>query len=278
MEGPWNQAVRVVTDPEPGRAYVRGEPESWTKGCQELKVVPEEARVAKHPAGRVRVLHIQGPCPACGHILSREISPLAKGALFAPSKQTEGPRRYFVTCNCVSPHSGAPDGVRGCGAQGGVEVTTTATGWEVGYASLSIEERDADEWAERARLEQLTRVRQLASHWTDVWGVIAGLVAVGMIVDAEKADGKIYGLDPPTSTIYVALVGLALAAAVLAVLFAARAAGLRELDDIPADVKGRVGLQVAMVAYCRSRLTLSKFLALCSVALVALALGLRLFG
>ena len=278
MEGPWNQAARVATDPEPGRLYVRGEPESWTKGCQKLKVVPEEAKVARYPAGHVRVLRIEGPCPACGHILSKEISPLAQGALFAPPRQAEGPRLYFVTCNCVSPHSGAPDGVRGCGAQGGVQVTTTATGWEVDYASLSIEERDADEWAERARLEQLTRVRQLASHWADVWGVIAGLVAVGMIFDAEKTDGKIYGLGPPSSTIYVALVGLALAAAVLAVLFAARAAGLRELDDIPADVKGRVGLQVAMVAYCRSRLTLSRSLALCSVVLIAVALGLRFFG
>ena len=256
-------------------SYARGEPVSWEVLCGKFEVRSHELRVGKYVRGHGRAMRIEGKRPGCDHQLSKEISPLAQGALFAPPRPAEGAQTYVVTCNCVSQHPGAPDGVRGCGAQGGVTVTPKGSGWEVVYANPTVSERDADEWAERARLEQLPRVRALAAQWMAVWGVIAGLITFGTIFDADE---RIYGLTSPSSAVYVATAGLSLAAAVLAVVFASQAAGLRELDDIPADVAGRVELQVAMVAYCRSRLTQSRIFAMCSVILVAGALGLRFFG
>lgn len=60
-----------------------------------------------------------GACPRCDHQIVKRLE--AGGTTtYRSSNTTHG--GTIVRCNCGSEHSGRPDGSRGCGAYGAVEV------------------------------------------------------------------------------------------------------------------------------------------------------------
>ena len=91
-------------------AYRAGTPGAWDEGVHALAPT------------RVGGLALVGPCPRCGDEirvdLSRKLAP-GWGLAGQGEHRTEVVR---VVCNCRTPHPGAPSGVIGCGAEGGVEL------------------------------------------------------------------------------------------------------------------------------------------------------------
>jgi hypothetical protein len=95
--------------------YQRGEPDEWRSSVAALKVreIPG--------AGGHRAFEIAGPCPRCQHSIRKDVS-----YVFGPALALSGQRESVtvrVVCNCTAAHEGAPAGVAGCGAEGGVELT-----------------------------------------------------------------------------------------------------------------------------------------------------------
>jgi len=222
-----------------------------------------------------------GDCPTCDHPIRKRISGSSDVALLDGTRATKPageakPATYLITCNCAYGHDDAPERVRGCGAQGAVLVTPQRGGPAiVTYADPDVDAWDADEWVERAERDQLLRLREFAGQWASMLGVVTGLVSVGTIFDFTRGDLLLHGAYLWG---YVAASALALAAAVLAVWLASQAAGLKQFDRVPDDLEGRgVTLQQAR-AFCRDRLTWSKWSALAAVILIALALALRFAG
>jgi len=248
--------------------YVRGESDTWHKAIQ---FTPE-------PDGGKEYTRIAGKCPRCAHEISRDIRPLQSGAYFVKpdagsASEPEVPRTYLITCNCVFGHENAPEGTRGCGAQGAVMVTPNQGAAPlVEHVTGVAADWDKDEWIARAEHEQLPRMREFAGQWTTMLGVITGFVAVGTIFDFTKKDLSLSG---GAWAAYVVFAALALAAAIAAVYYGSQAAGLRYLNDIPADVGGRVEHVDAAVVFCAERLKRSRYLALTSVVALAIALGVR---
>lgn len=91
-------------------AYLPGTPGAWAEGVHALAPT------------RVGGLALVGPCPRCGDAirvdLSRKLAP-AWGLGGQAQHRTEVIR---VVCNCPVAHPGAPAGVLGCGAEGGIEI------------------------------------------------------------------------------------------------------------------------------------------------------------
>jgi hypothetical protein len=251
------------------KGYVHGESAEW-QGTIQL--------TAKSDPGGKDFTRIMGVCPRCGHEISKDIRPLRSGAFFVEpdaesASEPEVSRTYLITCNCVFGHENAPEGTRGCGAQGAVLVRRSeGAALLVEHVKGAAADWDRDEWIGRAEHEQLPRMRELAGQWTAMLGVVTGFVAVGTIFDFTKADLTLSG---GAWAAYVVFAALALATAIAAVTYGSQAAGLRYLDDIPADVDGRVQHVDAAVVFCRERLTRSRRLALASVVALAIALAVR---
>jgi hypothetical protein len=248
-------------------SYLHGQPENWTTA--EFKPAPDEGPYVR----------INGKCPHCAHDISKSIVPLKGAVALAAEKgdSDEKSFRYLVTCNCVRGHADAPDGVRGCGAQGWVVVKS-----KKGVLSdvVAIEDSDPDEWdkdeyVERMLHEQLPKLREFAGQWTAMLGVVTGFLAVGTFFDFTREDLKVGDL---AWKVYVAGAAVALAAAVIAVALGSQAAGLRQFDEMPADTQGRIAALNDTVAYCRQRLDLSKIAALVSVISLATAMAARFAG
>jgi len=250
-------------------AYVHGESKEW-QGPIHFDVGRDE--------GGTAFTQIMGTCPRCGHDISRDIRPLKSGAFFAgpgapPPSKAEEARTYLITCNCVFGHADAPDGTRGCGAQGAVLVTPNGGKPPVvEHVKGAAADWDKDEWIGHAEHEQLPRMRELAGQWTTMLGVVTGFLAVGTIFEFTKKDLDLSG---GVWAAYVLFAGLALAAAVIAVYYGSQAAGLRFLNDIPTDVDGRARRVDDAVAFCSERLTRSRYSALVSVVALAIAMAVR---
>jgi hypothetical protein len=94
--------------------YASGVPPEWEAGVAALQV--RQVGLRKPPS-----YEIFGPCPRCGDTLCEDIS-----YIVAPTMGLEparAPIKVRVVCNCAVHHEGAPPGVDGCGASGGVEMT-----------------------------------------------------------------------------------------------------------------------------------------------------------
>jgi hypothetical protein len=89
------------------KKYESGEPPEWKARVSRLKV-----RIS----GQAR--EIFGPCPRCGHDITKDLGPTDGPTLAPPVAKAT----YRVVCNCDSYHAGAPVGTRGCGAEGTKEV------------------------------------------------------------------------------------------------------------------------------------------------------------
>jgi hypothetical protein len=59
----------------------------------------------------------QGPCPRCGHEVSRLLSPP-----FLPPSEG-GEQLLLMQCNCSYPHEDQPPGALGCGAFWGLAIS-----------------------------------------------------------------------------------------------------------------------------------------------------------
>ena len=250
---------------------------------------------------------LKGKCPRCEHEIIKGILPVAGGELLAAtakkSVEAEGSGEteessasetatsrdgcsvtpddgksttYLVTCNCVFGHRDAPEGVRGCGWQAAVRVTSReGERPKVEQVTGNANEWDDDEYVERASRQQLQQVRQFAGQWTAMLGVVTGFLAVGTFFDFTRKDLALQGL---AWIVYAAAALVALAAAVASVAPGFQAAGLKHFTTIPADTGGRMTLMDKAVKDCRLRLSLSRWGALVAVIALAVAVGARLTG
>ena len=93
------------------RAWGPVDEEDWILGAEDLQ--PEQR------GGQVWLV---GPCPGCGHNLSRNITAGLGVALVEGAK----PRRFSIRCNCGKPHVGRAADAQpaGCGAAGVVQLET----------------------------------------------------------------------------------------------------------------------------------------------------------
>lgn len=94
--------------------YASGEPPEWDAGVAALGA--RQVGDRKPPS-----YEVFGPCPRCGDGLTQDISQIV-----APAIGLDKPRKPIkvrVVCNCAAYHEGAPAGVDGCGAWGGLELT-----------------------------------------------------------------------------------------------------------------------------------------------------------
>lgn len=68
---------------------------------------------------------LTGPCPGCGHVITKDLS-LVYGAGLSASQLAD--MRLKVSCNCGELHEGIPasEAMVGCGAWGGVELSVDA--------------------------------------------------------------------------------------------------------------------------------------------------------
>jgi hypothetical protein len=285
-----------------GTTYARGKPSKWDeKAGVLLKIHWEEVGIGERWPERLGggqsatyfKRTIAGYCPQCGGLIGKDISPVSSKRALLDRKRDEEARGhaedlfdyYCVACNCICQHKDAPsEGGSGCGAEGGIkakryppQVDTSTTSWdqEVWPEDLDAEHRAVDAWVEQARQEELPRARQLAQQWLATFSAITGLVAVGSIIGADDA---IHALDSPWSWIYVGVGGIALVLAVVAIVIGSRAAGLRDMGYVSADVRARLGLRQAMVGYSKHRLRISQWLALAALIAVVVSLGVRYFG
>lgn len=96
---------------DPDAPYAAGTPSEWDDGTKEFSV--------NVCGGSQRVYSLTGPCPRCGHELHKDITSYLGPAL------TSGVADITVSvrCNCeANTHKGQPDGVNGCGAEGGIRL------------------------------------------------------------------------------------------------------------------------------------------------------------
>jgi hypothetical protein len=250
-------------------SYLHGQPEKWADAVFRP--------VADSPGGPY--VRITGECPQCKHDISKSIVPRTGAVALAAEKGDvdEKSFRYLVTCNCIRGHADAPDGVRGCGAQGWVAVKSKkgAISEVVAIGDSDPDEWDKDEYVELMLHQQLPKLREFAGQWTAMLGVVTGFLAVGTFFDFTLEDLKI---DDLAWKVYVAGAAVALVAAVIAVALGSQAAGLRQFDEMPADTAGRVKALNDTVEYCRRRLDLSKIAALVSVVSLGIAMAARFAG
>jgi hypothetical protein len=85
--------------------YEAGQPDGWAEGLTKLR------RSTRMEAG-LAVDIVIGPCPRCGDQISKDVGVQDGIGLLAQ------PDRIQIVCNCGHAHANAPNGVRGCGAQG----------------------------------------------------------------------------------------------------------------------------------------------------------------
>jgi hypothetical protein len=253
--------------------YRHGESENWAEDCTTfLKLEADDV------GGKGMLSRIGGTCPMCEHPISKTIRPFEEDVIGLSAddrreRLKDGSKRYLVTCNCAFAHAGAPAGVRGCGAQGTVDVTPCeGGGGTLAYAETTGEQRDPDEWFEAAVNQRLSRVRELAGQWSTTLSAVTGLVAFGVIFDAGDADA---GVTIGQWRLYLALAGLALAAALAAVLLGAQAAGTKRFDVLPSDLAGRQSCYAEARRQAQGRLKASQVCCGAAVAALGVALIVR---
>lgn len=253
--------------------YRHGQSENWAEDCAGCLKLDGDV-----DAGTKMLTRIVGTCPMCGHPIVKTIRPFEEDVVGFSADQRckrleDGAKLYLVTCNCVYAHDGAPEGVRGCGAQGTVRVTPgEGGGGTLEYAKTTGEQRDPDEWFEAAVSQRLSRVRELATQWSAMLGVVTGFVAFGAIFDAGDAGiAATSGRWKP----YLVLAGLALAAAMAAVVLGAQAASLKRFDVLPSDLTGRASSYAQARRHAQDRLKASQVCCAAAVAVLGVALIVR---
>lgn len=98
-----------MTGIDPSRRWSPLDEAIWLARSEALTVV-----------GKPNDWWVRGPCPGCGHTISRNITPLM-GVTFIDGAP---PPSIVVRCNCGGPHDGRPQDTspQGCGAAGGVTI------------------------------------------------------------------------------------------------------------------------------------------------------------
>ncbi len=222
--------------------YVRGEPTGWETDCVDFEAV-RGAPSADLPVS------VYGSCPRCKHPISRNLRP-QDAVIGVAGEQQEG-LHYLMTCNCIYGHEGAPEGVHGCGAQGGVRVLEKDGQLEVGYVMVTPEQRDVEAWANDATGNRLAKTRAWAQQWMALLTAVTGFVSFGVIIDAA---GDLGALSWGWRLLYAALGGMALASIVIAVVRAWQAANPIKIDKLEADCEARRRKYDAAVEYSATQL------------------------
>lgn len=244
--------------------YVRGQPENWASSCQDFKAEPD-------PQNKDLPVLIEGSCPACRHPISRDLRSQPAVIAAALSDSTED-LYYLMTCNCVFGHPGAPDGVHGCGAQGGIKVVESNGMLNVIHHEVSPEQRDVEAWADDATRNRLAKTRAWAQQWMALLTAVAGLVSFGVVVDAA---GDLGALAWGWRLLYAALGGLAIASIVTAVVRAWQAANPIKIEELKADCAARTSTYDAAVKYSETHLGKSYVWAVVGVLLFAASMVIR---
>jgi hypothetical protein len=98
-----------MTDADPARKWSPLDEATWLARADAIR-----------KEGKPNDWWLRGPCPGCGHTISRNITPLI-GVAFIDGTP---PPKIVLKCNCSQPHDGRPQDASppGCGAAGGVIV------------------------------------------------------------------------------------------------------------------------------------------------------------
>jgi hypothetical protein len=140
--------------------------------------------------------------------------------------------------------------------------------------SISLEELAADEWAEASIRERLPRVRAVATAWGATVTAITALFGVGTIAGSDTVVTK---LSKPWGVLYGVLVGGALMAAAISLLFASLAAQFRRTEISP-GIASRQGLHERIFQDTVRDLRRSRLAAGLAILLLVLAMSVRWYG
>jgi hypothetical protein len=243
--------------------YLRGQPREWQDRCAGFDAVPDPKTTS--------AVKVKGRCPRCGHPIWRDLRSQRGVVAMAHGGNGED-LSYLMTCNCVYAHKDAPDGVHGCGAQGGVKVEGDQGSLTVSYVEVTPEQRVIEAWADDAVHNRLARTRAWAQQWMTLLTAVTGLVSFGAVIDAA---GDLGALSLGWRTLYVTLGGMALACVVMAVVRAWQAANPIKIGALAADCHGRKLAYNEAVAYSAAQLADSYGWAIVAVLLLAASVATR---
>jgi hypothetical protein len=141
-------------------------------------------------------------------------------------------------------------------------------------AHVTLDELEADEWADNARRERLAGIRALAGQWTTSVGIIFALLGAGALVSSESA---IQTLASPYSVAYGVLAAGTLVTAAYAVL-AGSLASQGTVKTMPVDATEIVRLREEEFTRSARQLGQSRLAAGLAVVLLILSFGLRCYA
>lgn len=152
-------------------------------------------------------------CPRCKHQLS--------DIVFVEAPRTAGPTQTVVACNCQSKHDGRAEGVAGCGAYAGMEVSIVKGEVALTPTVATAEDKRWDDLAQKTATEAYSGAKALAEKWSATVATLLSILGVAALLGLFE---QIIAL--PTGWRYVAafLTALAVGAATYATYLAARAA------------------------------------------------------
>jgi hypothetical protein len=245
--------------------YFRGEPERWRAQCPGFSVQSVPGAGGPH-------LEVTGECPRCTHPISMSLR-AQDGVVALAEDDAEESACYLVTCNCVRGHPDAPDGVFGCGAQGGIRLASRGGTFQVHYHEITPEQRRIEAWMDDAISHRLTKMRTWAQQWMALLTAITGLVSFGAVLDAA---GDLGALSWGWRLLYATLGGMALACIVTAVVRAWQASNPIKFDELQADCKSHKDAYDKAVEYSTDQLTDSYGWAVASVVLFVASMVVRI--
>jgi hypothetical protein len=244
--------------------YVRGEPEQWSAACTGFSA-------ESTPGAEVQEVEVTGRCPRCTHQISMNLG--AQEAVIALARDARTSASYLMKCNCVQGHPDGPDGVFGCGAQGGIEVVEVGDAFEVRYKLIPPEQRGIEDWVDDAIAHRLTKTRTWAQQWMALLTAITGLVSFGAVLDAA---GDLGALSWGTRLLYATLGGMALACIVTAVVKAWQASNPIRFDELKADCRSHKVAYDKAVKHSTDHLTDSYGWAVAAVVLFIASMVVRI--
>ena len=250
-------------------AYLSGEPPDWPSKCEGFDAKSD-------PKNKELPVLVTGSCPRCNHRISLNLRPQPGVIVLASNgDESDDDYRYLMTCNCVCGHTGAPEGVHGCGAQGGIKVVDKDGSFHVAYVEVSPEQRNIEAWANEATRNPLAKRRTWAQQWIALLSAVTGLLSFGVVVDVA---GDLGALPLGWRLLYATLGGMALICVVEAVVRAWQAANPTKIKELKADCAGRKAAYDTALDYSAARLSDSYGWAVVALLLFAASIVVRILS
>ena len=144
----------------------------------------------------------------------------------------------------------------------------------VGPATLTADQRAADQWVRETAADALPRIRELARQWGGTVTALTGLLGVGALASGDSA---VRALSTGWRAVY-AITGLAALACAAAAITWAALAGQATVTIVSADVRDRVEQRRSRVTRAVRQLRLSRAAAFAALVLGSAAVLVRWFA